>query len=157
MSVSKTTGDEYLFRSYGVRAASEACSVVDACLATSAATTFFPSITIDGVEYVDGAFGRNNPSGVVLRELESVESPMRLANAVAEVGCFVSVGAGRPTIDRESDSFKSKITPKGITSITDAAKICVKIATNCHREHLDVEYRYARHNNLFASCDSWFS
>ncbi|KAK1979284.1 acyl transferase/acyl hydrolase/lysophospholipase [Colletotrichum cereale] len=144
VSVSRVTRDDYLFRSYGARAANKACTIVDACLATSAATTFFPSVTIDGVEYIDGAFGKNNPSGVVLKELESVESPLQLANSVAEVGCFVSIGAGRPTFDRERDSFKFKITPKGITSIADAASICVKIATDCHNEHFDVEYSFKR-------------
>ena len=144
VAVSKTTGDSYLFRTYGVRAENEKCSVVDACRATSAATTFFPSITINGVEYVDGAFGKNNPSQAALRELESAEWVSQMGDAVNEVGCFVSIGTGRTTFDRENDGIMSKITPGGITSLSDAVKLCIRIATDCHKEHLEVESKYAK-------------
>ncbi|KAK2729783.1 hypothetical protein CKAH01_10085, partial [Colletotrichum kahawae] len=144
IAVSKTTRDDYLFRTYGTRASTESCPIVDACLATSAATTFFPSIEINGIEYVDGAFRKNNPSGAALAELESTEwiSPMR--DAVAEVGCLISVGTGRGTFDREASSALSKIIPKGLISLKDAAKICIKIATDCHEAHLDIEKRFRR-------------
>lgn len=36
--------------------------------ATSAAKTYFPSVTVDGIEYVDGAFAAaNNPSELALQ------------------------------------------------------------------------------------------
>lgn len=142
VAISKTTGDDYLFRTYGIRARIENCSIVDACLATSAATTFFPSIKIDGVEYVDGGFGKNNPSEAALKELESDNWLSRMGDSVKEVGCFVSIGTGRPTFRLEKSTAKSKMVPKGITSLRDAANICVQIATDCHRVHLKVENRY---------------
>jgi hypothetical protein len=148
IAVSKTTGQGNLFRTYGDRARIEKCSVVDACLATSAATTFFDPITITGIEYVDGAFGNNNPSAAALKELESIEWPTRMSDATKGVSCFVSIGTGRPTFKREKDTVISKLIPKGLDSLNDAASLCVSIATDCDREHLKVKNEYISHINL---------
>lgn len=143
VAISKTTRDDHLFRTYGIRAGIENCSIVDACLATSAATTFFPPITINGVEYIDGGFGKNNPSEAALKELESKNWLSPMENAVEEVGCFVSIGTGRPTFLLEKSMAKLKVVSKGIASLRDAADICVRIATDCYCEHLKVEKWYA--------------
>ncbi|RYP48008.1 hypothetical protein DL769_011253 [Monosporascus sp. CRB-8-3] len=142
VSVMQKTGDAELFRTYGVRASVESCSIVEACRATSAATTFFPSISINGVEYVDGAFGFNNPSDLILKELKSIEWPAPLLDPLAEIGCLVSVGSGRPTFEREKASVSSRVTPGGIKSVSAALKCCKEIATSCHRVHLGVAERF---------------
>ena len=141
MAVSKTTKDDYLFRTYGLRAKSENCSVLDACLATSAATTFFSSITINGVEYVDGAFGQNNPSIVALRELESDNWFSPMGEAEKEVGCLVSIGTGIPTFTPKK-GWKAKLAPRVVKSVRGAADICIDIATDCHRKHLTLRDKY---------------
>ncbi len=151
VAVSKTTHHDYLFRTYGVRASTEACPIVDACLATSAATTFFPSITINGVEYVDGAFGKNNPSSAALSELESAEWLSPMHDAVTGVACLVSVGTGRLTNTRKKSGMWSGLIPKGASSMKDAARDCIQIATDCHRAHLEVEDRCANWIILDAS------
>ncbi|KAK4031683.1 acyl transferase/acyl hydrolase/lysophospholipase [Parachaetomium inaequale] len=143
VAVSKTGRYEHLFRTYGVRASQRSCSIVDACLATSAATTFFPSITINGVEYVDGAFKYNNPSSVVLSELESAEWLAPMQDAVTGVGCLVSVGTGRPTFKRESSTL-SRLMPNGALSLKDAATLCKDIVMDCHGMHLEVQNRFNR-------------
>lgn len=76
----------------------------------SATTTFFPLITIDGVQYVDGGFGKNNPSEAALEELESENWLSRMENAVEKVGCFVSIGIGRPTFHSDSSTTGLKMT-----------------------------------------------
>lgn len=139
--MSKTAHDHHLFRTYGTRASGQNISIVDACLATSAATTFFPSVTVDHVEYVDGAFKCNNPTSSVLKELESRDSPSPMRDAIAEIDCLVSIGTGRPTIAKQTSTSIPWITPKGVSEAADAAAMCVKIATNCHEAHLDIEYR----------------
>lgn len=139
--VSKTARCAHLFRTYGVRASASSCSIVDACLATSAAITFFPSITINGVNYVDGAFKWNNPSSIALSELESTEWLGPLHNALMEVGCFVSVRTGRQTFKREKSTV-SRLLPNGALSLKDAATLCKDIALDCHSMHLEVESRF---------------
>jgi hypothetical protein len=136
----KTTREAELFRTYGVRASVEPCSILEACRATSAATSFFPSITINGVEYVDGAFGFNNPSDIILKELKSVEWPAPL-DTLDEIGCLVSVGTGCPTFEREKSSVSSRVTPRVIKTVSDALTCCKEIATNCHRAHEGVAGR----------------
>ena len=139
VAVAKITGKPSLFRTYWVRASQEKCNIVQACLATLAATTFFDSVTINGITYVDGAFGQNNPSAVTLKELEQSDWVLPMRDAVAEVECFVSIGTGRPTYGRNEQNLMSYVTPKGLTSIEDAAKLCISIATSCHEHHLVVE------------------
>ncbi|KAH8803418.1 acyl transferase/acyl hydrolase/lysophospholipase [Xylogone sp. PMI_703] len=153
IAVSKITGQSELFRTYGVRARRDRYSIVDACLATSAATTFFDPITIDGVEFVDGAFGNNNPSAAALDELESVEWLQSMTDAVKEVGCFVSIGTGLPTFDHERSAVRSKFIPKGLTSVKDTADLCISIATDCYKEHLKVNNRYARRSEVYHRFD----
>uniref|UniRef100_A0A8H7N7Y5 PNPLA domain-containing protein n=1 Tax=Bionectria ochroleuca TaxID=29856 RepID=A0A8H7N7Y5_BIOOC len=125
VAVSKTTTNDYLFRTYGVRANTEACPIIDACRATSAATTFFPSIMINGVEYVDGAFGKNNPSGAALSELESSEWIAPMQDAL------------------QKPSLASNFVP-GVLRAIEAAKSCMKIATDCHQVHLEVASRFTK-------------
>ena len=148
VAVAKSTSASHLFRSYGARSKAERCSVVQACLATSAATTFFPSVTINGVQYVDGAFRANNPSYTALAELESIEAPLRLPDAVAGVGCFVSLGTGRATFSYEKMSKLSALRLRGLVSLKSAAKMCAAITMDCHKEHEKVAYRYTQTWNL---------
>ncbi len=141
VAVAKTTGKPNLFRTYGIRASQEKCKIVDACLATSAATTFFDNITINGITYVDGGFGQNNPSGVALKELEQSDWPLPMKDAVTEVACFVSIGTGRPTYGRDEKTLISYVKPKGIKSMEEAAGLCIKIASGCHEQHLEIKER----------------
>lgn len=138
VAVSETTRDPYLFRSYGVEAEIEKCSIVDACLATSAATKFFPAKTVNNLRYVDGGFGKNNPSRAAIAELKSANWQSPLQDAIRDVACFVSIGTGLPTFRRKTSSSWSG----GLDSIKTAVKLCVDIATDCHNEHLDVLQRY---------------
>jgi len=57
-----------LLEDSGVWCGSSAWPVWQAVQATSAAKTYFPSVTVDGIEYVDGAFAAaNNPSELALQ------------------------------------------------------------------------------------------
>ncbi|KAF9878483.1 hypothetical protein CkaCkLH20_03975 [Colletotrichum karsti] len=146
IAVSRSTRHSYMFRTYGTRASIEACPIVDACLATSAATTCFPSITINGIEYIDGAVRDNNPTDAALKELESAESPLPLRDAVSGVGCLVSIGTGLGSYGRESSGAISKLVPQGFSSVKNAAKMCIKIATDCHEAHLEIKDKFEKGN-----------
>jgi hypothetical protein len=62
-------------------------SILEAARATSAAPTFFKSITIDGVSYANGGFEFNNPSLVLITEAKTF-FPRR------PIACLVSIGSG---------------------------------------------------------------
>ncbi|KAG8533360.1 uncharacterized protein KY384_002143 [Bacidia gigantensis] len=68
-------------------------TIVEAALATSAATTFFDEVEIDGQVFVDGALGANNPANEAFREIRKIygETP---ADAESRLKCFVSIGTG---------------------------------------------------------------
>jgi predicted acylesterase/phospholipase RssA len=68
------------------------CSIWQACRATSAAPTFFPSVTIDSQQYVDGALGYNNPIRPLLDEAFRIWGDKRA------IGCIVSIGTGVPRL-----------------------------------------------------------
>lgn len=58
--------------------------------ATSAAPTYFKAAKIDGLEYLDGGFGSNNPSTEICDEVRRMNN-----NAKACVGVVLSVGTGK--------------------------------------------------------------
>jgi predicted acylesterase/phospholipase RssA len=82
------SGEATIFRSYDTptEPASKA-TIVQAARATSAAPTFFKEQVIDGVKYIDGGIGNNNPALHALAEVD-VLWPGR------EVDAFISIGTG---------------------------------------------------------------
>ncbi|RSL69726.1 hypothetical protein CEP54_002125 [Fusarium duplospermum] len=70
-------------------------TVIQAALATSAATTFFDPVLIGTCEYADGALGANNPVDEVEAEAADLWCPED-ANLQSLVKCFLSVGTGNP-------------------------------------------------------------
>ena len=59
-----------LFTTYDTSASFHGCAIWQVARATSAATTFFKSITVgrDGIEFIDAGFGYNNPCEVLIEE-----------------------------------------------------------------------------------------
>ena len=58
--------------------------------ATSAAPTYFKAPKIDGLEYLDGGFGSNNPSTEICDEVRTMNNHAKFC-----VGVFLSVGTGK--------------------------------------------------------------
>ena len=135
-----------VFTTYGIRAEVEPVSIVDACRATSAATMLFEPAEVNGITYVDGGFGQNNPSKLILSELESHESPFpRMVDAVKELGCFISLGTGRSTHIYDQPSLTEHLKVNGVKTIEDAVSLLKAIALECHDTHLEVRARSVPH------------
>ena len=118
-------------------------SICQAALATSAATTFFPPVSIDGRSFADGAFGANNPVDEVEGEASNIWSPAK-RELQTLVKCFISIGTGAPKMQGFEDGvpgFLSKTVP-GIALETEATER--KFIARWAR-HLD-EKRYFRFN-----------
>ncbi|OQD99672.1 hypothetical protein PENVUL_c063G06880 [Penicillium vulpinum] len=70
-------------------------TICEAALATSAATRFFDSVSIGNQQFVDGAFGANNPIEEV--EEEAADIWCTTSRALRPlVKCLISIGTGNP-------------------------------------------------------------
>ena len=81
---------------------------------------------------------RNNPGSLALEGLESESWLSPLMDAVDEVSCFVSIGAGRPGSKGPGDALRRACTFKGITAVQDALSLCSKVTTDTHAEHVKI-------------------
>ncbi|KAJ5238211.1 Acyl transferase/acyl hydrolase/lysophospholipase [Penicillium chrysogenum] len=95
-TTSKDTLQVTRLRSYSVSNESAlSATICEAALATSAATRFFDSVSIGNHQFVDGAFGANNPIEEV--EEEAADIWCTTSRALKPiVKCLVSVGTGNP-------------------------------------------------------------
>lgn len=69
--------------------------ITDAVRATSAASSFFDPVTIDGETFVDGATGANNPVRVLWQEAHDIWGIS--GGLDHHVSCLVSIGTGVPS------------------------------------------------------------
>jgi hypothetical protein len=73
-----------------IKTSTERINIKSVCLATAASPTYFPSVSILGEKFRDGALWMANPSMELYREVHSmhpdVDSP---------IYCFVSIGCGK--------------------------------------------------------------
>ncbi|OQD93316.1 hypothetical protein PENSOL_c033G04096 [Penicillium solitum] len=95
-TTSKDTLQVTRLRSYSVsNGIALPATICEAALATSAATRFFDSVSIGNHQFVDGAFGANNPIEEVEEEAADIWCTMSRALKPL-VKCLVSVGTGDP-------------------------------------------------------------
>ncbi|KAL0958133.1 hypothetical protein HGRIS_000301 [Hohenbuehelia grisea] len=101
-----------------------------AARATSAAPTYFPSITINNTPLIDGGIRYNNPSILLLGEVSQVYGLDRLAT----LGCFISIGTGMaPNVAIKSNPSTVFSVPGYLLSIENAA---TAIMTDCENTHM---------------------
>ena len=102
----------YLFRTYKNLRTSESPHILDrnpgpahdipiwqVARATSAAPTYFKPAKIQGVKYLDGGFGANNPCAEIFEEVRTMNNDTATCTNV-----ILSIGTGR---DKKTSRFKS--------------------------------------------------
>ncbi|RMY62588.1 hypothetical protein D0863_10917 [Hortaea werneckii] len=94
----------------------------EAARATSAATSFFDPITIDGSAYVDGGLGMNNPVDRLWREAREVFATSE-QNLEDLIRCVLSVGTGKPALKAFG------------RSVSEVGSSLVAIATETEEKH----------------------
>ncbi|KAI9673080.1 MAG: hypothetical protein M1829_004394 [Trizodia sp. TS-e1964] len=104
-ATSKQTSEVVRLTSYRSRGSVDLLNTVkiwEACRATSAASSFFDSISIGkyGEEFVDGATGANNPVWQLWNEAQLVWGPQPLDSRIR---CLVSIGTGVPSLTPVKD------------------------------------------------------
>jgi hypothetical protein len=120
-----------------------AVKIWEAARATSAATTFFEPIKIVNEEFVDGAFGANNPIDEIWTEAIDIwmkEPGDRLED---HISCFVSIGTGIPAFGEVGDSI-----PEMFKTLQSIATSCEAVAEKFRRQHRSLEGRFFRFNVL---------
>lgn len=142
------TSHPSLFRTYdGRKNAAEdqlECEIWKALRATSAAPTFFDPIEINGLEYVDGGFGCNNPVLAVYEEAQAIW-PGR------NIGCIVSIGTGIPkvqTVDQIPSLCTLNFGEWGRT-VLGWVDVLQRVATDCNIAHDDMTRRFMGKKKYF--------
>lgn len=125
----------------------EDVTIWQAARATSAATSFFDSITIGegyaGREYVDGAMGVNNPLDEVWIEAQDIWTPDQ-SKLESMVKCVVSIGTGNPGTSPIGDKpWTIAETLKDIATQTEHTE---RVFAMKHQDLLNQERRYYRFN-----------
>lgn len=105
-AVSKSTTGVSHLRSYAspTQLVTTPPTILEAALATSAATGVFDPVKIGAREYVDGALGANNPAYNVEKEATDIWCP-ESGDLKPLVKCFISIGTDNPGKKAVEDRF----------------------------------------------------
>lgn len=120
----------------------DSATIVEAALATSAATTFFEPVTIGVRRYVVGALGRNNPIEFVWQEAQNIWCPDD-GRLDPMVKCLVSIGTGNPGSTSVGEGAKDFF--KTLKDIATESEITAARSLSQHRGLLELQ-RYFRYN-----------
>ncbi|MCJ1309681.1 hypothetical protein MMC25_003341 [Agyrium rufum] len=121
----------------------ETTTIVEAVLATSAATTFFDPVQIANHRYVDGGLGANNPIETLWGEAQGIWCPDD-GNLAPRIKVLVSIGTGKPDFTRVKDGLREFLTKALIDMVADTERRVTEFASR-HRDLLS-EKRYHRFN-----------
>jgi predicted acylesterase/phospholipase RssA len=129
--MAKETSRITRLRSYKARGARDISpTICQACLATSAAPTFFGTAEIGDRKFVDGGLGANNPVSEV--ETEAMDIWCRTTGDLKPlIKCFISIGTGHPGLKPISDNLFEFVS----VNLTD-------LATNAEKAAVDFVKRY---------------
>ncbi|RYN19950.1 hypothetical protein AA0112_g10878 [Alternaria arborescens] len=127
------------FKTYSIGDDFKHCKIWEVARATSAATTFFESISIghQDIEFIDAGFGHNNPSEVLLSEAEDMFPG-------GTYGCIVSIGTGLGDVITIKDSRRSIIRALKNTVSTSPHENTQQ--TSDHQSHDRREHRDVRND-----------
>lgn len=141
-TAAKETRDITRLRSYDLRDRKDTeTTILEAALATSAATRYFDTARIGARQFVDGAFGANNPVEQVEREATDVWCD-DTADLMPQVKCFVSVGTGRPARKPIEDNILKLVSKTLVAIVTETEQTEARFIARW-RHHYDNK-RYFR-------------
>ncbi|KAI5918527.1 FabD/lysophospholipase-like protein [Camillea tinctor] len=126
-----------LFRTFDNMSRFHDCTIWEVARATSAATTFFKSVKCgrDRIEFVDAAFGFNNPCEVLIKEARK-----QFPQASIEQFRILSIGTGLGEVVTIQDTRTSIL--RALKSIATTSK---KVADRLDEEYADT-HKYYRLN-----------
>jgi hypothetical protein len=133
-SVDRDTKDIVRLRSYSLSHEPNIhATICQAALATSAATTFFDTVSIGDRTFADGGLGANNPVDEVEGEASNVWCS-ETGDLKPLVKCFISIGTGNPGKKAFEDSMANFL-----------SQTVVEIATETENTEKRFIARWAKH------------
>lgn len=114
-------------------------TICEAALATAAATRFFEPVTIDNRQYVDGAFGANNPIEQVEEEAADIWCPTT-RELKPLVKCIVSVGTGSPGLRALDDNIFQFLTKTLVRMATKPEGVERRFVARWNKEFTEKRY-----------------
>lgn len=143
-TAAKETRDITRLRSYALRGKTNIeATILEAALATSAATSFFDPVRIGARQFVDGALGANNPVEQVEREATDLWCD-DTADLMPQVKCFISIGTGRPGRKAIEYEFRKLLTKTLVAMATETEQTEARFIARW-RQYYDLK-RYFRFN-----------
>lgn len=130
----------FLMRSYPDSTNVDGLTLWQAARATSAAPTFFKRLKIGTREYIDGGIGCNNPSRVLLKELQRIYR----RDPSHTVSCIINIGTGIP-----KDLGLEELTGTGIGWLLDVAGTLKSMATDCEAIAEDMASIFKNTQNFY--------
>jgi predicted acylesterase/phospholipase RssA len=127
-------------RSYTVRDEDAvSATICEAALATAAATGFFEPVTIDNRQYVDGAFGANNPIEEIEEEAADIWCPTT-RELKPLVKCIISIGTGSPGQRALDDNIILFLTKTLVRMATKPEGIERRFVARWNKEYSEKRY-----------------
>ncbi|KAG5654010.1 hypothetical protein H0H81_008319 [Sphagnurus paluster] len=126
------------------------CKIWEAAQATAAAPTYLPPITINNIELVDGALGKNNPISLLFAEMNVLfGDPKFLGCGFARpINCFLSIGTGmQPRI--EIKHTKPKIPGESTLYFASLAEAALALAVNTEDGHTFAEKMFSKREGVY--------
>lgn len=143
-AATKETSETTRLRSYDLPGRMNIEStILEAALATSAATGFFDPVSIGARHFVDGALGANNPVEQVEREASDIWCA-DTAELMPQVKCILSVGTGHPGKKAIEDNMLKFLSKTLVQMATETERTEARFMARW-RHHYDLK-RYFRFN-----------
>lgn len=121
-------------------------TMVEIALATSAAPTFFPSYSEQGIAYIDGGVWANNPVAVAVVEALAVLDWPADSFRILSIGCPTNAQyyglAAKYSLG--STYWAAKVAPLLMHSASESAMNMAKLLTNHHDEDNKIIHRIQR-------------
>lgn len=96
-------------------------TIIEAALATSAASAVFPPLKVHGKSYVDGGLGTNNPTPQVWQRAQDIWANTD-GQILDKLNCFISIGTGKAAfsgISKSTYGFLAKTLTALVTETED--------------------------------------
>lgn len=144
VSTPKDQTRPYLFRNYpnskSSHVGTDEETILNSCMATSAAPIYYEPHKFEGQDYVDGGLVANNPTNIALKESKTLYNFQSYSNKIDVV---VSLGTGNLTEENRPTGQNNQ---NGVQVFRELFRNLVKRCTDSYIIHEKVAQKLTKHN-----------